>query len=50
MMAMETVDLGEVTSAAQKSEDNAPVSLNEIQIETPEERLISLANIYTLSL
>lgn len=42
MMAMETVELGvEVTSAVQKSEDNAPVSLDEIQIETPEERLLS---------
>lgn len=41
-MAMETVELGvEVTSAVQKSEDNAPVSLDEIQIETPEERLLS---------
>lgn len=39
MMAMETVDLGEVP-AVQKSEDNAPVSLDQIQIETPEERLI----------
>ena len=42
MMAMETVDLGvEVTSTVQISEDNAPVSLDEIQIETPEERLLS---------
>lgn len=41
MMAMETVDLGEVSNA-QKPEDNAPVSLDQIQIETPEERLISI--------
>jgi hypothetical protein len=40
MMAMETVDLGEVS--VQKPEDNAPVSLDQIQIETPEERLLSI--------
>lgn len=42
MMAMESVDLGEAATATiQKPEDSAPVSLDEIQIETPEERLLS---------
>lgn len=43
-MAMETVDLGEVV---QKPEDNAPVSLDQIEIETPEERLIFKRKIMT---
>jgi hypothetical protein len=42
MMAMETVDLGEVGTAQKATDDNAPVSLDQIQIETPEERLLSL--------
>lgn len=40
-MTMESVDLdlGEIpSSTVQKSEDSAPVSLDQIQIETPEER------------
>lgn len=44
MMAMETVDLGEVGTAQKATDDNAPVSLDQIQIETPEERLLSLTH------
>lgn len=43
MMAMESVDLGDGISSQQQAENNdkVPVSLEHIQIETPEERLIS---------
>lgn len=44
MMAMESVDLGDGTSVSSQQIDNnndkVPVSLEHIQIETPEERLI----------
>lgn len=40
MMAMESVELSETSQQQLDNNDKVPVSLEHIQIETPEERLI----------